>query len=245
MKLLITSGGTKVPIDSVRDITNMSRGTFGAKIAEYFLSNNEVHFVKAKGSRTPFTLDVDVAKQDMAGILKRLSEIAHLNSTSGNAYFETEYRNFDDYVNILTKSLIDESPPDITILAAAVSDYGVDAVRGKIRTKDMQQIQLYEQPKLISRVKQLCPTTYLVGFKLLVDGTEAELEAAAIKQAEDCRCDVVIANDLRDIKNNIHICRVYDAKRGKFSVFKGASGSHQIAADVSGKIVELWYRRFE
>jgi phosphopantothenoylcysteine synthetase/decarboxylase len=34
MKILITSGGTKIPIDTVRDITNMSTGTFGTKIAE-------------------------------------------------------------------------------------------------------------------------------------------------------------------------------------------------------------------
>ena len=33
MKVLITSGGTKVPIDTVRHIGNMSSGTFGAKIA--------------------------------------------------------------------------------------------------------------------------------------------------------------------------------------------------------------------
>ena len=31
MKILITSGGTKIPIDLVRPITNMSRGTFGSK----------------------------------------------------------------------------------------------------------------------------------------------------------------------------------------------------------------------
>ena len=33
MKILVTSGGTKIPIDRVRDITNMSTGTFGSKIA--------------------------------------------------------------------------------------------------------------------------------------------------------------------------------------------------------------------
>jgi phosphopantothenoylcysteine synthetase/decarboxylase len=40
MRVLITSGGTKVPIDGVRDITNMSHGNFGAKIAREFLNLN-------------------------------------------------------------------------------------------------------------------------------------------------------------------------------------------------------------
>ena len=38
MKILITSGGTKVPIDDVRSITNMSSGKFGAEIAAIFTS---------------------------------------------------------------------------------------------------------------------------------------------------------------------------------------------------------------
>ncbi len=32
MKILITSGGTRVPIDSVRSITNMSKGTYGKNL---------------------------------------------------------------------------------------------------------------------------------------------------------------------------------------------------------------------
>ena len=36
MKVLITSGGTKVKMDLVRSITNMSRGTFGSQICDSF-----------------------------------------------------------------------------------------------------------------------------------------------------------------------------------------------------------------
>ena len=35
--VLITSGGTSVPIDPVRSIENFSTGTRGARLAEYFL----------------------------------------------------------------------------------------------------------------------------------------------------------------------------------------------------------------
>lgn len=41
MKILITSGGTKVPIDSVRSITNLSKGTFDSQIIDVFYQNSE------------------------------------------------------------------------------------------------------------------------------------------------------------------------------------------------------------
>ena len=247
MKLLITSGGTKVPIDTVRDITNMSRGTFGAKIASYFLgSGQEVDFLAAKGSRTPFKQETDFTKKEMPEILKDLSEMAHLWRSSGHLYREIQYRNFEDYRGHLFGALCkDDKGPDITILAAAVSDHGTVPMEGKVRTKDFHSIELFDQPKLISEVKEYNAGTFLVGFKLLVDSTVEQLEEAAIKQAISCGCEVVIANDLRDIKDNNHICRVYDSKRDRFSVYRAPSGSDAIANDVCSKITELWYRRFE
>jgi phosphopantothenoylcysteine synthetase/decarboxylase len=53
-KVLITSGGTKIKIDMVRSITNMSRGTFGAKIADAVQEfNDNVTFLCAKNSVMP------------------------------------------------------------------------------------------------------------------------------------------------------------------------------------------------
>ena len=40
MRVLLTSGGTRVPIDRVRDIRNMSMGTFGSRIALELLRLN-------------------------------------------------------------------------------------------------------------------------------------------------------------------------------------------------------------
>lgn len=58
MKILVTSGGTKIPIDKVRDITNMSKGTFGSKIATELLKlGHEIIFFKAKNSKSPFKFD--------------------------------------------------------------------------------------------------------------------------------------------------------------------------------------------
>ena len=126
MKVLITSGGTKIKIDLVRSITNMSRGTFGSQICDSFwhkLNSNahanneiadEVHqitFFMAKNSKMP-------TAEHMA------SEFFD-NDTHLNRYIE--YDTFDDYRTKLT-DLLKKEKFDIIVLAAAVSDYGVENI---------------------------------------------------------------------------------------------------------------------
>ena len=63
------------------------------------------------------------------------------------------------------------------MLAAAVSDFGVsNYVSGKIRSTDEMKIELEPLPKLIGAVKTIQHKTKLVGFKLLVNSTDEELE---------------------------------------------------------------------
>lgn len=180
MKVLITSGGTKVKIDMVRSITNMSKGTFGSKIATCFLNHmseaNDLYFLMAAGSKTP-----------MFGNAQRIL-----------------YETFEDYERELFKCLQEQSP-DIVILAAAVSDYGVENyVDGKIRSGDDMIIKLKRLPKLIAQVRGYVPNATICGFKLLVNSTEKELFIASKNQLIDNRLDLVVGNDLRDIKNNNH-----------------------------------------
>ena len=203
MKILITSGGTKVPIDRVRSITNMSSGTFGSKIATEALKKGcKVVFFKAKGSKTPFSINTDVSLFECNEII---SNAFCLYGLYAKQYHEYEYVTFDDYMTTLKRAILNEQP-DVIVLAAAVSDYGVeDYVDGKIRSSDALTIQLKPLPKIISMVKQWAPRAKLVGFKLLVDSTENELYIAAAKSITDNHCDMVVANDLRDIKDNNHM----------------------------------------
>ena len=181
MKILITSGGTKIKIDSVRSITNMSKGTFGSYIAQEFLElKHQVVFLHAKNSKTPFLLDYN----------RKLITFV-------------EYETFEDYEKELIKEL--EKKPDIVVLAAAVSDYGVEnPVDGKIRSGDDLVIRLKPLPKLISMVKQKCPDCILCGFKLLVNSTDYDLKKAVEDSINKNNCDLVVGNDLRDIKNGNH-----------------------------------------
>lgn len=209
MKVLVTSGGTKVPIDRVRDITNMSKGTFGSRIAHQALVNGDhVDYLISQDGKSPFSMAVNYGTDNSLGLmLKNSQALYELHMFVGKhlgRYHEHRYRNFENYATSL-QAVLEDSKPDITILAAAVSDYGVrNYTDGKIRSGSSKTIELVDYPKLIHQVKNWCPTTFLVGFKLLVGATQDELIAAAMKSIEDNRCDMVVANDYESLKAGAH-----------------------------------------
>lgn len=212
MKILVTSGGTKIPIDRVRDITNMSKGTFGSKIAYELLKfGHEVLFFRATYSCSPMSVDIDLVKgYNMGDFTSWYNERSKFLSL----YSEAAYSTFDEYSDGLEK-LIKKEDPDVVLLAAAVSDYGVsNFVDGKVRSTDNDfNIILKPLPKLITKVKEWAPKTKLVGFKLLVDSTEEQLLDAAKKSIEDNNCDMVVANDLSDMKRGEHTIRLVFSKK--------------------------------
>jgi phosphopantothenoylcysteine synthetase/decarboxylase len=53
-------------------------------------------------------------------------------------------------------------------------------------------------------MRKLAPDAVICGFKLLVDSTEDELLEAMRKQVDESGVDLVVGNDLRDIKNDDH-----------------------------------------
>lgn len=203
MKILVTSGGTKIPIDKVRDITNMSKGTFGSKIATELLKmGNEVMFFRAKGSKSPMSITLDMMKDEAP--LGKVWEWEHTRQAWLQRYHELEYSTFNEYRERLERWIKIEQP-DIVMLAAAVSDYGVENPHnGKIRSNDLFTIKLVQLPKIIHLIKTWHPNCKLVGFKLLVDSKEYQLVDAAKKSIAENGCDMIVANDLADIKDGKH-----------------------------------------
>lgn len=213
MRVLLTSGGTRVPIDRVRHIGNMSRGTFGSRIALELLRLNDrlahhpidaLHFLHAKESRLPFGISADLSSDAHGGVLDEVTRVAREFRLIGRPLKQHEFSDFQEYEGMLAR-LCFAHKPHVVILAAAVSDFLVrNYVDGKVRTGDGLEIELRPAPKLISMIKPVHPECKLVGFKLLVDSTDDELEAAARESIERNGCDLVVANDLRDIREGKH-----------------------------------------
>ena len=200
MKILITSGGTKVKIDLVRSITNMSRGTFGSQICDSFWrkiiapsdasDKNVIVFFHAKNSRMP------IAESNHNSCCDYDSGIYAIRYI--------EYDTFDDYRTKLT-DLLKSEKFDIIVLAAAVSDYGVaNYFNGKYHSSDDMTIKLVKLPKVITEVRALAPNATICGFKLLVNSTDEELRAAMDKQFAENDIELCVGNDLRDIKADDH-----------------------------------------
>ena len=211
MNILVTSGGTRVDIDSVRHIGNMSQGTFGSKIARQLMLEagsclEWMSFVHARDSKTPFGMRInDIGNVVAADEIRRILDLQEMRERfHSGRYGQEEFVTFHDY-HCMVQDHLYQLQFDLVILAAAVSDFLVkDSVEGKIGTKDQMRIDLCGAPKVISEVKLLNPNCKLVGFKLLVDSTDDELFDAAKRSIEINNCDLVVANDLRDIRANEH-----------------------------------------
>ena len=216
MKILVTSGGTKIPIDRVRSITNMSKGTFGSRIADAFFDEGKHREGTEKEQIEKITFFM--AKNSV----RPISESIHNECFDDDSrIFEyVEYSTFDEYKEGVEK-LLKEETYDIIVVAAAVSDYGVaNYYNGKYRSReDDMCIKLVKLPKVLPIMRELAPNAIICGFKLLVDSTDEELIDAMKKQIKESKVDLVVGNDLRDIKNDDHqllVISKHDANPRKY-----------------------------
>lgn len=201
MKILITSGGTKIPIDRVRSITNMSKGTFGSKIANEFF--RECMSRKGRRKEQIEKITFFMAKNSIRPNAESINNECY--DDDSHIFEYVEYTTFDEYKEGV-ENLLKNETYDIIVVAAAVSDYGVaNYYNGKYRSReDDMCIKLVKLPKILPIMRELAPNATICGFKLLVDSTEDELLDAMRKQIDESNVDLVIGNDLRDIKNDDH-----------------------------------------
>jgi len=193
MKVLITAGGTREPIDEVRYITNFSTGKTGAGLADIFSENQwEVSYLCSLGAITP-KHSVDLV----------------------------EFSTFADLHNILKRKLSEEFY-DAIIHASAVSDYRVDkiitdhevwdgACPQKISSECELTIKLKKNPKIISFLKEysLNKKIKIIGFKLTNTLDETLRLQKIKKMSEYPGVDLVVHNDMNDLINGKRIFTIF------------------------------------
>lgn len=200
--ILITAGGTDIPIDAVRHISNMSSGKFGSKLASTaLLQGFKVILVRHASCKSPNELLID------------LKEVVELQVTKGvriQPYLknlrEYTFKTYTDYANVTANAIIQHTP-DIIVAAAAVSDFTVDRIEGadsktsgKLSSSGDLIMYLKPVPKVLPTFKRLAPNAHIIGFKLLVNCSQAELQLAAEKTMEAGNCSMVAGNDLTNIR---------------------------------------------
>lgn len=194
MKLLITLGGTREPLDAARSIANMSTGRTGAALAGELAGRGaEVLCLRAEDGAVP----------------------------AGQGIRSRPFSSFASLDAALREALAEESF-DAVIHLAAVSDYspalieaGGEAIQpgraAKIDSShEMLRVTLRRNFKILDRIKGYAlsagrPAPLLIGFKLTAGADRA---AALRKVLALSSADLVVHNDLSEIGER-HPFRLY------------------------------------
>ncbi len=192
-RILITAGGTREPIDSVRYIGNMSSGRTAAGLVDGLaVAGHRVCWLGAENAIRP----------------ERADAINHFSSFS-----ELECQ---------LKSILAADKYDVVIHAAAVSDFSIDsittcngdqgeAVHGKLSSETGLLLRLKPNPKLLGQIKSWSanPDVRVIGFKLTDSEDPLQHLTAVTKQFDNSGVDAVVHNDLSEINAMSHPFNLY------------------------------------
>lgn len=214
-RIIITAGGTSERIDNVRKITNSSSGKLGVAIANKLieLKNEEIekiYYIASKTSLRPDNEKIEIVEIVDTNDLKMAVE--KLLTTEKIDYFIHSMAVSDYTVDFVTtaKKIVDtiENNNELSLYDNIV-DGSNAIIANKISSyEDDLMIKLKRTPKIISLIKTLSPETFLVGFKLLDRVTKEELIAVATKLKVKNKCDLVVANDLSNIRKGNHLAYI-------------------------------------
>ncbi|GMI08009.1 hypothetical protein TrVE_jg13323 [Triparma verrucosa] len=250
--VLITSGGTSVPLESntVRTLENFSTGTRGSSSAELFLKRGyRVIFMHRAGSKLPFLRLIPSPTNvtpELASLIKDCpnpsvkNPISTFTSHLPNLYLLpfTTITSFLTSLESTLKSLSPLSSLSMYYGAAAVSDFYLknmpehkiqSTVEGRRINKEDGggggkgfKLELDDVPKMLGEVKVWCPGVFLCGFKLETD--ETILTSKVERSIEKYGLDCVVGNVL---STRYEVCYLYDG-----------GGVEEVRGDVEGGIVE-------
>lgn len=215
MNVLVTAGGTVAPIDDVRQIANSSTGRLGASIAEAALRRGAaVWYLHPPAALRPFdrTARFDLDVEDVAAEFARLGALRADYLAVRDRYrpISLPTGSMAEYVD-RCRAILAEVRFDAAFLAMAASDFAPEPTLGKLSSDvDELVIRCRRTPKLIAEARDLAPSTFLVGFKLLSNAPHTELIRVAAAATAANGVDLTVANDLSTVRagrHTIHLVR--------------------------------------
>jgi phosphopantothenate---cysteine ligase (CTP) len=176
MKILVTAGATREPIDAVRFLSNASTGATGAALTDEFSRRgHEVVHLHGESAVLParaMGLEIFSSAADLEQRLARQ----------------------------LAKGAF-----DAVVMAAAVADYRPALIaEGKIHSDATERtLHLVRNEKILPRLKTFSPAPVLViGFKLTVASNDEGRRQAVAAQFSAGGVDAVVHNDLTEIRSS-------------------------------------------
>lgn len=231
-KIIITAGGTSERIDNVRKITNSSSGKLGVAIANKLIELkseeiDKIYYIASKTSLRPDNEKIEIVEIVDTNDLKEAVE--RLLTTEKIDYFIHSMAVSDYTVDFVTtaKRIVDtiKNNNELSLYDNIVDNSNAIISRKISSYEDDLMIKLKRTPKIISIIKNLSPETFLVGFKLLDGVTKEELIDVATKLKNKNNCDLVVANDLSNIRSGKHLAYII----GEGDSYIEASGKEDIA----------------
>lgn len=227
MNILITAGGTTEKIDNVRIITNNSTGKLGAAIADALAGRacfevNKIYYVCGLNSVTPQSDKAHIIRvssvNDLMRVLKNLLTTEKIDAVIHSMAVSDYTVDFLTTKSMLASSIssivyqqqqVGNTDPKVLchqILESAFSNIDTLISDSKVSSDiDDMVIVMRKTPKVIGLIKELQPTTLLVGFKLLSNVSHEVLIDTAYNLLLKNKCDLVLANDLAEITGDNHI----------------------------------------
>ena len=212
MKVLVTAGATREPIDSVRFISNVSSGATGAALAEFLATaGHEVTLLHGEGSLH------STANGVTCGVFGSTEQLgARLESALCHGGF------------------------DAVVHAAAVADYRpAQTHNGKLGSyADDLTLRLVPTPKLLPKLRAWSPTPLRVlGFKLTAGADPATRAAAVGKLFAAGGGDAVVHHDMDELgaAGAGRTFRIYRAG-------ESAATAHALGVPALCSWVEAWVR---
>ena len=163
-KIIVTAGGTSEKIDNVRKITNSSTGKLGMIILNNLLKENNdviVYYICSKNSLRVIDDRIKVIEIDDTIELKNTVEdllkyehIDYFIHSMAVSDYMTDYVTTTEMIkkSIKENDNLDEAFKNIDVISGSkISSYESDLV-----------VVLKPTPKIISNIKKISPSTYLV-----------------------------------------------------------------------------------
>lgn len=216
MNILITGGGCREAIDNVRCVTNTSTGRTSSAIADYFFAQGaHVTLLAAASAVKPTaacTIRTFVSGEDLGKLMQQ-----ELSST--------------DYDMVIHAAAVSDFVPQTIIMDGVEIPAGPE---GKIPSGSSMTVTFRAAPKLADSIKGWARNAgrrepVVVCFKLTSGATKEKVEAACRSILERGAADLVVANDILNIRGECHPFDVNILQDGQIKAIHHGKREEEIA----------------